>query len=339
MGTIDFSRWIFYYYAVAVNMGSGMKFFKRKSRGVEEIEEGSLEAMGDQLDESQFELTHVGPYEIVAPVGRGGMGIVYKAIDRARDETIAIKVLDLRYDADRKRRKRDYLGREIMIAAQLDHPVIIKMHDQLVIQEDRQGRQRRCLLMEFIDGYDLKKHISERDLTLKQMLNLYIRLCEGMDHLHQNGIVHRDVKPANFLFSRDGKQVKIVDFGLSKSQVGWRTRFMKEGGGTRIYMSPEQLRKKSLDARSDIFSFGVTMYELFSGRHPFRGNDKNDVKSLQKRIVSSRYKPEPPSKYNREVPPALDKIIMKAMRKSLQRRYQSVTEMLMDLTRLTGSRI
>ena len=317
-----------------------MQFFKRKTQAGEEKDRdtGSI-ASEATVDESQFELTHVGPYEIIAPVGRGGMGIVYKAIDRSRDETIAIKVLDPSYDADRKRRRRDYLGREIMIAASLNHPVIIKMKNQLVIQEDRQGRMRRCLLMEYIDGYDLKKHIDDRDLSLKQMIALCIRLCEGLDHLHQNNIVHRDVKPANFLFSRDGNQVKIVDFGLSKAQTSWRTRFMKESGGTRIYMSPEQLRKKNLDARSDIFSFGVTMYELFTGRHPFRVGDQDDVKSLQKRIVSGRFKPEPPSKYNREIPPALDRIILKALRKSLDRRYQSVTELLLDLTRLTGSRI
>ena len=287
-------------------------------------------------DESQFELTHVGPYEIIAPIGSGGMGTVYKAIDRANDRTIAIKVLDRRYDLDKRKKKRDYLGREILIAAELNHPTIIKMHKEIVIQEDRAGNKRRCLLMEYIDGYDLKKHIHDRDLSMSQMIDLCIRLCQGLDFLHQNNVVHRDIKPANFLFSRDGTQVKIVDFGLSKSNANWRTRWMKESGGTRLYMSPEQLTKQKLDARSDIFSFGITMYELFTGRHPCDGND---TRAIQKQICDRKYKFEPPSTYNKEVSPLLDRIILKALRRPLDRRYQSVTEMLLDLSRMAESRI
>jgi serine/threonine-protein kinase len=297
-------------------------------------EEGS--AIQDQVEDGQFELTHVGPYEIVAPIGSGGMGTVYKAIDRTKDRTIAIKVLDRSYDIDKKRRKRDYLGREVLIAASLNHPIIIKMHKEIVIQEDSLGNQRRCLLMEYIDGHDLKKHIEDRDLSMKNMVDLCIKLCEGLDFLHQNNIVHRDVKPANFLFSRDSTQVKIVDFGLSKSNATWRTRWMKESGGTRLYMSPEQLRKRNLDSRSDIFSFGITMYELFTGRHPCNGTD---TRKIQKQIVSSNYKFDPPSKHNRAIPPQLDRIILKALRRKIDRRYQSVTEMLMDLSRLAESRI
>jgi len=296
----------------------------------------SADGNGRHDGDSQFELTHVGNYEIVAPIGSGGMGTVYKAIDRQRDQTIAIKVLDRRYDIDKRSRKRDYLGREVLIAAQLNHPTIIKMHNEIVIQEDLQGNKRRCLLMEYIDGYNLKQHIVERDLTYKQMVSLCIRLCEGLDFLHQHGVVHRDVKPANFLFSRDGRQVKIVDFGLSKSTTSWRARFMRESGGTRLYMSPEQLQKKALDARSDIFSFGITMYELFAGRHPCDGTD---TRQIQKQICSPRYRFEPPSKYNPDIDAALDRIILKAMRRNIDKRYQSCTEMLMDLNRLTQSRI
>tara|TARA_R110001592_G_scaffold15572_2_gene67662 strand:+ start:763 stop:1716 length:954 start_codon:yes stop_codon:yes gene_type:complete len=317
-------------------MEQPMRFF-RKKKVAEPVENGSDDegAVGS-LDESQFELTHVGPYDIIAPIGSGGMGTVYKAIDRVNDKTIAIKVLDRRYDIDKKRRKRDYLGREIMIAAALDHPMIIKMHNEIVIQEDRAGNKRRCLLMEFIDGYDLKKHIHDRDLSMTQMIDLCIKLCQGLDFLHQNNIVHRDIKPANFLFSRDGTQVKIVDFGLSKSSANWRTRWMKESGGTRLYMSPEQLTKQKLDARSDIFSFGITMYELFAGRHPCEGHD---TRAIQKQIVNRKIKFEPPSKYNKNVTQQLDRIILKALRRRIERRYQSVTEMLLDLSRVAESKI
>ncbi len=309
-----------------------MLFFWRKKK------DGNNKAgfTADHDDESQFPLKKVGPYEIVAPIGSGGMGTVYKAIDRSRDLTIAIKVLDRRYDLDKKRRKRDYLGREILIAASLNHPNIIKMHKEIVVEEDRYGNQRRCLLMELVDGHNLKKHITDRDLSMKQMMDICIKLCQGLDFLHQHGIVHRDIKPGNFLFSRDGTQVKIVDFGLSKSSASWRTRWMRESGGTRLYMSPEQLRKKPLDARSDIFSFGITMYELFTGRHPCNGSDTREI---QRQLINPNYKFDPPSKYNPEISPKLDRIILKALRRKIEQRYQSMTEMLLDLHRVAESRI
>ena len=299
-------------------------------------EEVSPEGQSVDRADSTLELTHVGPYKILAPIGTGGMGTVYKALDPARDKTIAIKVLDRRYDLDKKRRKRDYLGREILIAAGLEHDCIIKMHNKLIEQEDSQGNVRRCLLMEYIDGHNLRKHIVERDLSMQKMIDLAIRLCHGMDFLHQRGIVHRDIKPENFLFSRDLSQAKICDFGLSKSQASWRTRWIKEGGGTRRYMSPEQLSKKKLDARSDIFSLGITLYELFAGTHPCASND---TKEIMRHIRSSRYKFEPPSKHNKEVPVMVDRIILKALRRKPERRYQSVTQMLLDFTRISESRI
>lgn len=314
-------------------------FFRRKPAPVVEDVEEEPDAQEDRpenRDESILELTVVGPYEIIAPIGSGGMGTVYKAIDRKRDHTVAIKVLDRRYDLDKKRRKRDYLGREILIAASLRHECVIRMHKEIIEQTDANGNIRRCLVMEYIDGHNLRKHITDRDLTVPQMINLTIRLCQGLDFLHQNDIVHRDIKPENFLFSRDLRQVKIVDFGLSKSNASWRTRWLNEGGGTRRYMSPEQLAKRRLDARSDIFSLGITLYELFSGRHPCTGADAREI---MQQLRSSRYKFEPPSKYNPDVPPQLDHIILKALRRRPERRYQAVTEMLLDLTRVSASRI
>ncbi len=287
-------------------------------------------------EDHEFELSNVGPYKIIAPIGSGGMGTVYKALDPARDVTIAIKVLDRRYDLDKRNRRKDYLGREILVAATLNHPTIIKMNKEIMIQEDNNGNLRRCLLMEYIDGFNLKHFIDNRILTMKQMTNLIIRLAEGLDFLHQNNVVHRDIKPANFLFSRDGNQVKIVDFGLSKVTSNWRMRWAKEAGGTRLYMSPEQLRKKRLDARSDIFSFGITMFELFSGKHPCNGATP---KEIQRQIMSSRYKWPLPSTINPEISDKLDRIILRALRRDIDKRYQSCTEMLLDLTRLTESRI
>ncbi len=322
-------------------LGSGaiMRLFGRKKADSIDKDEGTAQGGdGQGGTKGSLELTHVGPYEIIAPVGTGGMGTVYKAIDRRRDQTVAIKVLDRQFDLDRKKRRRDYLGREILVAANLRHPCIIRYHPEIIEQADAENNIRRCLLMEFVDGPDLRKHITDRDLTLQQMVEVCIRLCQGLDFLHQNGIVHRDIKPGNFLFSRDLKHVKICDFGLSKSNASWRTRWVKEGGGTRAYMSPEQISNKGrgLDARSDIFSFGITMYELIAGRHPCDGRDSREI---MKQIKSSKFKFEPPSKYNSEVPTALDRIILKALRRQPEKRYQSMTELLLDLTRLNETRI
>ncbi len=303
------------------------RFSRTQNKEIEELKEGSHE-------DHEFELSNVGAYKILAPIGSGGMGTVYKAMDPAKDVTIAIKVLDRRYDLDKKRRKQDYLGREIKIAASLDHPTIVKMGKEIVIQEDNEGNLRRCLLMEYIDGFNLSHYIKNENLTLKEKLNMIIRLAEGLDFLHQNGVVHRDIKPANFLFSRDGSKAKICDFGLSKSNASWRMRFMKEAGGTRAYMSPEQLNKQSLDSRSDIFSFGITMFEFFTGKHPCTGESP---KEISRQLRSSRYKFPRPSSINPEIPDKLDRIILKALRRDIDRRYQSCTELLLDLTRLLSA--
>ena len=266
------------------------------------------------------------------------MGKVYKAIDRERDQTVAIKVLDRRYDLDRKRRRRDHLGREILIAAKLNHETVVRYNPEIIEQEDRNGHIRRCLLMEFVDGFDLRKHIKEQDLSYTKTMEVMYKLCTGLDYLHMKGIIHRDIKPGNFMLTRDHKRVKIFDFGLSKSSASWRTRWLKETGGTRVYMPPEQLRSKNakLDARSDIFSFGITMYELFAGRHPCSGKQ---AKEVQKQLVSSRYRFEPPSKFNKKISPQMDKIILKCLRRSPSKRYQSVTEILLDLSRTSSTRI
>jgi eukaryotic-like serine/threonine-protein kinase len=311
-------------------------FWQRKKDTLEdEGAEGDAVEASDHA-EGTLELTHVGPYEIVAPIGTGGMGTVYKAVDRKRDQTVAIKVLDRRYDLDAKKRRKDYLGREILIAASLQHTCIIKMSRNIIEQEDSQQHVRRCLVMEYVDGHNLRKHIVERDLSLPQMVDLCIRLCAGLDFLHQNNVVHRDIKPENFLLSRDLSSVKICDFGLSKSSASWRTRWMKETGGTRKYMSPEQLAKKSLDARSDIFSFGITGYEFLAGKHPCSGSDS---KEIMQQLRSRKYKFLAPSTHNKEITPQLDRIILKALRRNPERRYQSVTQMLLDLTRVAESRI
>jgi serine/threonine-protein kinase len=282
-----------------------------------------------------MEIEKVGRYEIIAPIGSGGMGTVYKAIDRERDETIAIKVLFRRYDVDKKRRKKDYLGREILITSGLEHPNIVKIFPEILEAPDNEGFLRRCLLMEYIDGHNLRKHIRDKDLSWEGAVDLCLDICIGLDYLHQNSVVHRDVKPENFLISRDGGQVKIADFGLSKRQRSWLFGERRETGGTRKYMSPEQLGNKPLDARSDIFSFGITMYELFTGRHPAPGPKPED---MLRQLASKSYKFERPSRVDSSVPRNIDRVVLKALKKKPTSRYRSVTEMILDLRRLREKR-
>jgi len=312
--------------------------FKKKRKVNTDHAEELEESQFDPNEDNMLELTHVGRYEIVKPIGAGGMGKVYKAIDRERDVTVAIKVLDRRYDLEKKRRKRDHLGREILIAEKLNHEAIVKYNNEIIQQEDRNGNLRRCLLMEYVDGFDLRHHIKERDLPLNDMMRIMFKLCTGLDYLHTHGIVHRDIKPGNFMLTRNLKHVKIFDFGLSKSTATWRTRFLREAGGTRAYMPPEQLKNKKarLDNRSDIFSFGITMYELFAGKHPCSGAN---AKEIQKQLVSNRYKFSKPSKSNQEIPMELDRIILKCLRRKPEKRYQSMTEVMLDLSRIHASRI
>jgi len=282
-----------------------------------------------------MEIEKVGKYEIIAPIGSGGMGTVYKAIDREKDETIAIKVLFRRYDVDKRRRKKDYLGREILITSGLEHPNILKIFPEIIEAADNEGFIRRCLLMEHIDGHNLRKHIRESDLTWEEGIDLCLDICIGLDYLHQNNVVHRDVKPENFLISRDGGQVKIADFGLSKRQRRWLFGDKREAGGTRKYMSPEQLANKPLDPRSDIFSFGITMYELFTGKHPAPGPKAEDV---VKQLYSKSFRFEKPSTFEKSLPRNLDRLILKALQKKPTSRYQSVTEMILDMRRLRERR-
>ena len=309
-----------------------------KKKRTKDLVEEIVEAEFDPNDDNQLELTHVDRYEIIKPIGAGGMGKVYKAIDRERDLTVAIKVLDRRYDIEKRRRKRDHLGREILIAAKLNHEAIVRYKHEIIEQLDRNDNMRRCLLMEYVDGFDLRMHIKERNLSMQQMMTVMNKLSGGLDYLHTHGIVHRDIKPGNFMLTRDLKHVKIFDFGLSKSSASWRTRFMKESGGTRAYMPPEQLSNKHarLDNRSDIFSFGITMYELFAGRHPCSG--KNG-KEIQKQLVSRKYRFLKPSHYNPEIMPELDRVILKTLRRDPNKRYQSMTEILLDLNRFSSSKI
>jgi len=284
------------------------------------------------MPEEGFADKRIGDYRIMGEIGRGGMGIVYKALDEKEDQLVAIKVLPLDFLTDR--RKAQYLDHEFKIALALDHPNIIRFFKMVRLQVPNEKKKRGFLVMELVDGWNMRKHIQEQDLTMFQAVDLTINVCNGVAYIHQHGIVHGDMKPENILISPDGA-VKIADFGLSKANSMFQLSREKLRG-TKRYMAPEQLTRKKVDPRTDIYSIGVTCYELFTGKSPYTGKTAEEI---IKEIINRRIKPVPPSKEKPGLHHNLDKIILKALQKNPQNRYQSTFEMILDFKRLKQSQI
>ena len=283
----------------------------------------------------------VGPYRIVRPIGKGGMGRVYLGIDEKKDRHVAIKVLPEHFLEDKKRS--EYLRRELNIARELDHPNVVDIFDILELRRKSDGKMQGFMLMEFIDGEDLRTYIKAQNLTLGRRLELCEQICAGLNYIHRHrlkdgryhSIIHRDIKPDNVLITKDG-QVKIVDFGLSVAETTFSFLRSKSKAGTPRYMSPEQIRGKRVDERSDIYSLGVCMYELFTGRFPYEAKDRKEIMKMH---ISRKVKPEEPSRVNPKIPPSLSRIIMTALEKEPEKRFQSIAELQLALKRVTASRI
>ena len=270
-----------------------------------------------------FEL---GTYRIEAPIGEGGMGVVYRALDTKLNRPVAVKFLstDLADAAARRR-----FQREAQLASSLNHPHILTVYDA----GEFEGRQ--YLVTEFVDGGTLKSWAKQEPRNWRQVVELLTGVADGLAAAHQAGILHRDIKPENILVAKNG-YAKLADFGLAKAAEGTEnrdlTRTLTERHtragvivGTIAYMSPEQASGKPLDARSDIFSFGIVLYEILAGRRPFTG--ATDLELL-KTIIHGSTEP-----LGGEAPLALRNVVEKALEKDAADRYQTMREVVVDLRR------
>jgi serine/threonine protein kinase len=267
-----------------------------------------------------------GRYEIIAELGRGAMGVVYKARDPKIDRFVAVKAISLStQNPDEEREYRERFFHEAQAAGRLLHPGIVTIFDT---GEDTEGHIA-YIVMEYIAGQSLDRMLSEKSkkLPLEQALLLTEELAEALDHAHGQGVIHRDMKPANILVTPEG-HAKIADFGIAKMNQAYIT-LRGQVLGTPAYMSPEQLEGEHVDQRSDLFSLGAILYRMVTGYGPFQGNSTATVCFK----VANR-DPIRASALDPELPPELDAVIARAMAKEPSQRYQRGLEFALDLHEL-----
>jgi serine/threonine protein kinase len=278
--------------------------------------------------------SHLGPYEVLAPLGAGGMGEVYRALDPRLGREVAIKVLPASFSKDPDRLRR--FEQEARAAGILSHPNITAVFDI--------GSQDGApyVVSELLEGDALQGALAGGRLSTRRALDYAIQMAHGLAAAHEKGIVHRDLKPANVFVTKDGR-VKILDFGLAKltqpkvgapdgTSLPSTTQGTEPGAvlGTLGYMAPEQLRGRTVDARGDIFSFGAILYEMLSGKRAFQGDSAADT-------MSAILRDDPPdlSLTDQNISPGLERIVRHCLEKDPGQRFQSARDLAFDLEALT----
>ena len=274
-------------------------------------------------------------YRIVSKLGAGGMGEVYLAQDTKLDRKVALKTLPADVAANPDRMKR--FVQEAKAASSLNHPNI------LTVYEIGHTDSLHFIATEFIEGDTLRQHLKSAHLKLSDTLNVAIQVADALAAAHEVGIIHRDIKPENIMLRKRDGYVKVLDFGLAKlieqppvtvdREAPTKSLFKTEEGvvmGTVTYMSPEQAGGLKVDARTDIWSLGVVLYEMVAGCLPFEGSTMSELLAS----ILNQKEPPPLARFAREVPAELERIVEKALRKDREERYQTAKDMLLDLRRL-----
>jgi serine/threonine protein kinase len=265
----------------------------------------------------------IGKYDVIDVIGRGGMGVVYKANDPHLDRAVAIKMITSGFAENPAQLKRFFV--EAKSLASLVHPNIVTVYDL----GDFGGNP--YLVMQYLEGEDLDSVLAaRRPLSLLDKTNIIIQVCEGLSYAHQRNVIHRDIKPANIMLSKDGG-IKIFDFGIAKMGDQSVTKSASQIVGTLYYMSPEQVNGQPVDGRSDLFSTGVVLYQMVTSHLPFEGESTTTT------LLKITREPPPPLKNFLTVyPPELEAILLRALAKDREERYQSADELAMDLRQMQG---
>lgn len=267
-------------------------------------------------------------YEIIEKIGGGGMALVYKARCKLLNRYVAVKVLRDEYINDEEFIKK--FRRESQAAASLSHPNIVNIYDVGV--EKREDHDVHYIVMEYIKGKTLKEEIKEKGkLSVDETLDYTIQIAEALAHAHKNHIVHRDIKPHNIMIAEEGR-VKVTDFGIARAASASTISNTTNVVGSVHYFSPEQARGRYTDEKSDIYSLGIVMYEMITGKVPFEGDSPISValKHIQEEII-------PPRDIDNSIPIPLENIILKCVRKSQIERYSTASELLNDLYKLRNT--